>query len=124
MSENLIPFGSSISANFSISPQAFHVLEKYIQDNQAVGLYFSVEAGGCSGYKYDLSLAYAPVSRSGSSEQVITEGEKSISIFTPLLAIPLLQGTEIWYDSKLVGGGIKFINPNAKRKCGCGESFS
>jgi len=34
------------------------------------------------------------------------------------------MGTEIDYVDGLDGSGFKFVNPNAKRTCGCGESFS
>ena len=35
-----------------------------------------------------------------------------------------LMGTEIDYVDNLNQSGFKFVNPNAKRTCGCGESFS
>ena len=35
-----------------------------------------------------------------------------------------LMGTEIDYIDELNQAGFKFTNPNAKRTCGCGESFS
>ena len=33
----------------------------------------------------------------------------------------LLKGTTVDYSDKLVGGGFKFINPNAKASCSCGD---
>ena len=38
-------------------------------------------------------------------------------------AIDALNGTEVDFDDKLVGGGFVFNNPNAKGRCGCGASF-
>ena len=35
-----------------------------------------------------------------------------------------IRGTELDYSDKMVGGGFKFTNPNAKASCSCGESFS
>ena len=35
-----------------------------------------------------------------------------------------LKGTQLDYSHKMVGGGFKFSNPNAKASCSCGESFS
>ena len=35
-----------------------------------------------------------------------------------------LKGTELDYSDKMIGGGFKFANPNAKASCSCGESFS
>ena len=35
-----------------------------------------------------------------------------------------LKGTTVDFSDKLIGGGFKFANPNAKASCSCGESFS
>jgi iron-sulfur cluster assembly protein len=35
-----------------------------------------------------------------------------------------LKGTTLDYVNALMGGGFKFVNPNATGTCGCGESFS
>ena len=35
-----------------------------------------------------------------------------------------LKGTVLDYSNKLIAGGFKFSNPNAKASCSCGESFS
>jgi len=35
-----------------------------------------------------------------------------------------LRGTTLDYSNKLVAGGFKFSNPNAKASCSCGESFN
>jgi iron-sulfur cluster assembly protein len=35
-----------------------------------------------------------------------------------------LQGTQLDFQKDLMGGSFKFVNPNANKTCGCGESFS
>jgi iron-sulfur cluster assembly protein len=35
-----------------------------------------------------------------------------------------LKGTLLDYSNRMVAGGFKFSNPNAKASCSCGESFS
>ena len=35
-----------------------------------------------------------------------------------------LQGTQLDFQKDLMGGNFKFVNPNADKTCGCGESFS
>ena len=35
-----------------------------------------------------------------------------------------LRGTTLEYSDKMVAGGFKFSNPNAKASCSCGESFN
>ena len=34
-----------------------------------------------------------------------------------------LKGTELDYKEELMAAGFRVVNPNAKRTCGCGESF-
>ena len=46
------------------------------------------------------------------------------SNFDPNAASHLLNGIEIDYEDKLMGGGFKINNPNAKSSCGGGESCS
>lgn len=35
-----------------------------------------------------------------------------------------LAGTRLDYSGGLNGKGFQFVNPNASRTCGCGESFA
>ena len=34
-----------------------------------------------------------------------------------------VDGLEVDFSRKLMGGGFKFENPNATNSCGCGQSF-
>jgi iron-sulfur cluster assembly protein len=36
---------------------------------------------------------------------------------------PYLSGLTVDFSRAVLGGGFKFLNPNAKRSCGCGTSF-
>ena len=47
-----------------------------------------------------------------------------VKVLVPNMASHLLDGIEIDYEDKLMGGGFKINNPNAKSSCGCGESFA
>ncbi|RAH13645.1 MAG: iron-sulfur cluster assembly accessory protein [Methanobacteriota archaeon] len=81
-------------------------------------LLVDVLSGGCSGYKYDLQII-EPVN--GEEHFELMYG--GIQIFVPKTASSLLDGVEIDYEEKLMGGGFKLNNPNASKSCGCGESF-
>ena len=35
-----------------------------------------------------------------------------------------LHGTQLDFQKDLMSGSFKFVNPNAEKTCGCGESFS
>lgn len=82
------------------------------------GIRISVVGGGCSGYQYGLDFEKEP----RMDDLTITCGE--LSVFVDPVSAGFLKGTTIDYVSGLNGTGFKFNNPNAKRTCGCGSSFS
>lgn len=77
-----------------------------------------VESGGCSGLSYKLEFD----NQLQPNDQVFED--KGIKIVVDKKSFLYLVGTELDYTSGLNGKGFVFINPNASRTCGCGESFS
>ena len=77
-----------------------------------------VKGGGCSGYRYNLSLDIIP---RGGDDIIEHYGVKLY--YNAILFRPLLDGMTIDFDDGLMGG-FKFLNPNATASCGCGESFA
>jgi len=78
----------------------------------------SVKGGGCSGLSYDLSF---------DTEQQPTDTlaeDKGVKILVDMKSLLYLYGTELEFSGGLNGKGFQFINPNASRTCGCGESFA
>ena len=47
-----------------------------------------------------------------------------VGVLFPNASSHLLDGIEIDYVDRLMGGGFKINNPNASSSCGCGESFA
>jgi iron-sulfur cluster assembly accessory protein len=82
------------------------------------GLRVSVVGGGCSGYQYSLDFE-----KEGRMDDTVLEFG-ALKIFLDSISVGYLRGTTIDYVSGLNGTGFKFNNPNAKRTCGCGSSFS
>ena len=78
----------------------------------------SVKGGGCSGLSYNLS--FETQTRTGDK---VFERE-GVKLFCDLKSYIYLNGTVLDYDSGLMGKGFVFMNPNAKKSCGCGSSFS
>lgn len=78
----------------------------------------SVVGGGCSGlsYKLDFDNETKPM------DQVFED--KGIKIVTDLKSFLYLVNTELDFSDGLNGKGFNFVNPNASRSCGCGESFA
>ena len=50
--------------------------------------------------------------------------DKGIKVVVDKKSFLYLIGTELNYSGGLNGKGFEFVNPNASRTCGCGESFS
>ncbi len=88
------------------------------QDLPDAGLRIGVRGGGCSGLSYDMSFD----NKISEHDQVFEVN--GLKVIVDLKSSLYLQGTILDYVSSLTGGGLKFINPNAKHSCGCGESFS
>ena len=78
----------------------------------------SVKGGGCSGLMYDLS--FDPEIQ---EKDEIFE-DKGIKILVDKKSLLYLLGTTLDFSDGLNGKGFQFVNPNASRTCGCGESFS
>jgi iron-sulfur cluster assembly protein len=78
----------------------------------------SVTSGGCSGLTYNMDFD----DTSQPNDQVFED--KGIKVVTDLKSFLYLFNTTLDFSGGLDGKGFHFINPNASRTCGCGESFS
>jgi len=82
------------------------------------GLRVGVRGGGCSGFTYFLEFA---ASANTGDRELDSHG---VTLFVDPKSYLYLMGTEVDFVDSLEGAGFKFTNPNARRTCGCGESFS
>lgn len=78
----------------------------------------SVKGGGCSGLMYDLDFD----DQIHPADQVFED--KGVKILVDKKSLLYLLGTVLDFSDGLNGKGFQFINPNASRTCGCGESFA
>lgn len=78
----------------------------------------SVRGGGCSGLMYDLDFD----DKIDPADQVFED--KGVKILVDKKSLLYLLGTTLDFSDGLNGKGFQFVNPNASRTCGCGESFS
>jgi len=81
-------------------------------------LRIAITGGGCNGLSYKLRFTAAPkrgdILVRTADVPVLVDGKTAL----------YLKGTILDYSNKLIAGGFKFTNPNAKASCSCGESFS
>lgn len=78
-----------------------------------------VVGGGCSGMSYKLGFENQPPA---SSDKVFERD--GVKVLVDPKSLLYLSGTELDFSDGLNGTGFTFSNPNAKRTCGCGSSFS
>ena len=85
---------------------------------QGIGLRVGIKKTGCNGFAYVVD--YADDLDEG--DRVFETGGVKVVVDPDSLSI--IDGTEVDFEDDLLKGGFVFNNPNAKRKCGCGASFS
>ncbi len=107
--ENLVKVSPSASAKI------FQLIER---EGKGDFLRVRITGGGCNGLSYKMKFVLEP--REGDI-YVLSEGVKVLIDSKTAL---YLRGTLLEYSDKLVAGGFKFSNPNAKASCSCGESFN
>ena len=107
-----------VEVQLTITQNAVDMLGQAFGEDRTMGLLVGVLSGGCSGYMYDLQIV---------EDTEIDCQELDISgfrILVPKASSHLLNGIQIDYEDRLMGGGFKINNPNASSSCGCGESFA
>ena len=88
------------------------------QGKQGWGVRVGVKGGGCSGLSYTINFD----EKIGQYDQVYDFD--GVKVIVDAKSAIYLQGTQLDYQKDLMGGNFKFVNPNANKTCGCGESFS
>lgn len=90
------------------------------QNNQSQEAFIrvGVKGGGCSGLMYELDFD----TKLREDDKVFEDN--GVKIVVDKKSYLYLVGTELDFAGGLNGKGFTFINPNANRTCGCGESFS
>ena len=95
---------------------------KYFAEKQGIkeniGVRVAVKGGGCSGLTYDLQITDQELESDKTIEQY------GVKVMVDKKSYIYLVGTELEFSDGLNGKGFVFTNPNAKKSCGCGTSFS
>ncbi|GAB4290591.1 MAG: iron-sulfur cluster assembly accessory protein [Ignavibacteriaceae bacterium] len=107
-------------SEIKITQKAADQVKKIMSENKIPAnfcLRVGVKGGGCSGLTYSLGfdeeIKPADTVIEGGGIKLLVDGK---SLF-------YLSGTVLDFSDGLNGKGFVFNNPNAKKTCGCGESF-
>lgn len=107
-------------AMITLAPNAVREIKRLIEEQprkEGLGLRVGVRGGGCSGLSYTMNF---DVKHEGDS---VFE-EDGTHVYVDPKSLLYLEGMTLDFTSSLQGHGFKFINPNASKTCGCGESFT
>ena len=96
---------------------ARHVTRYLVKREKGVGVRLGVKTTGCSGLAYKLEYAdeIAP-------EDVVFE-DNGVTVLVDPKSMAYIDGTQLDFVREGLNEGFKFINPNERDRCGCGESF-
>ncbi len=81
-------------------------------------LRIGVTSGGCSGFNYSLNI----VTDFDEANDMKTE-QHGVQVVVNRKQALFLEGTTVDYYEGIEQRGFQFHNPQAKRTCGCGNSF-
>jgi iron-sulfur cluster assembly protein len=85
---------------------------------KGIGLRLGIKTTGCSGLAYVLEF----VDELNDGDEVFKIDD--VNIIIDAKSLVYLAGLEVDFVKEGLNEGFKFINPNAKGECGCGESFN
>ena len=104
----------------SLSPIAADKVRELLAARQAPDqkLRIGVRGGGCSGNSYFMEFCDG----AGEGDELVES--HGVQLVVDTKSLMLLSGTIVDYVNGLMGAGFKFINPNVRHSCACGESFS
>ena len=88
------------------------------EDKNDYGLRVEVISGGCSGMNYNMTFD----NKQNEFDKVFKS--EGIKIYCDLKSWLYLKGVKVDFSDDMLSGGFQIVNPNAKRTCGCGTSFS
>ena len=107
----------------TVTPNAHsHILKLISESGLDINthhLRVGVKGGGCSGLSYIMDFD----DKIDSTDEVIILSD-GLKVVIDKKSILYLFGTELNYSDGLNGRGFEWVNPNASRTCGCGESFA
>jgi len=111
----------AVSEEIDLTPKAAAQIHKLRKENnmpESHGLRIGVKGGGCSGLSYVLGFDAEPKP----NDLVFTR--EGVQVFIDPKSLFYLSGTVLDFSDGLNGKGFVFNNPQAKKTCGCGSSFT
>ena len=112
-----------VDIDLKVTPTALKEFNRALEDSDGTEsvVRVSVQGGGCSGFMY--GLGFVPEEDINLDTDIV-ENFDGLKIVVDKKSLMFLDGTTIDWVDDLSQRGFKFLNPNAKKSCGCNKSFS
>src|ERR1700747_1921354 len=101
----------------TLSDNAVVKIKQLTAEKPESGLRVKVVGGGCSGLQYRMELD------SAQERDKIFERDGA-RLIVDKKSFLYLNGSQLDYAEELMASGFRLVNPNVKRSCGCGDSFT
>ncbi|MDJ0702553.1 MAG: iron-sulfur cluster assembly accessory protein [Leptolyngbyaceae cyanobacterium MO_188.B28] len=103
-----------------LSPAAVTEIKRLQANQQSQKALFRlrIQAGGCFDWFYQMGFDQTI----NAEDAVYNCGDVQVVVNSK--ALHYVEGLTIDYSEDLIGGGFRFMNPNASQHCGCGNSFA
>lgn len=98
---------------------AEHILKSLHKRGKGLGIRVKIKKTGCSGYAYAVEF----VDQEEPKDQIFPLKD-NYSVYVDPKSFLYVKGMQIDYVKEGLNEGLKFVNPNEKNRCGCGESFT
>jgi iron-sulfur cluster assembly protein len=85
----------------------------------AKGLRVGIRGGGCTGFSY--LFEWSDVDARPEDRVLAFDGDQ-VKVFIDPKSFAFLDGSTLDFASTLMASGFKWVNPNVKSTCSCGES--
>jgi iron-sulfur cluster assembly protein len=83
------------------------------------GLRVGIRGGGCTGFSYLFEWSDA---EARAEDRVLSFENGTVNVFIDPKSFTFLDGSTLDFVSTLMSSGFKWVNPNVKSTCSCGES--
>ena len=104
----------------TVTAKAAEKIQEFMKEESEHPEYLRVyvQGGGCSGLSYGMGFE----TKAEEDDSVIEEN--GVKLLIDSYSQDHLKGANVDYIESLMGSGFKINNPNVKKSCSCGSSFS
>lgn len=103
----------------SVTPAALEHFRRQLIHQPGKSVRVSIKKSGCTGFMYVIDMV-----EQGAEGDLHYQLDDQVELLVDRDSLAVLSGTEIDMVKEGINRQIRFINPNVKDQCGCGESFS